>query len=87
MFLGNVVIEVNFLDRTDITSRLRANPGPFFCFRLSSQKVVNRYWLEEGDVAKHLVKSDLLPYPSPAPEVFLASRSPAYELSGHLRGW
>lgn len=43
LFLGDVAIEGYFLHRKESTSLLRANPGPFLCFKLSSQKVVNLY--------------------------------------------
>jgi hypothetical protein len=64
---GNIAVEGHLLTTTQHTSLLRPITAPFFLALPSSKKDLRRYLLEEGETVRHLVKSDLEPYPILAP--------------------
>ena len=68
LFFGDVAIEGNSLSLTVGTSLLNPMTAPFFLERLWSQPDLRLYLFEEGETVRHLVKSDLLPYPMPVAE-------------------
>ena len=53
---------------------------PFFFCLLSSNYERNLYFVEEGETVRHLVKSDLVPYPMPVPCGLCLMKSPPYVL-------
>lgn len=57
---------------------------PFFFSLFRSNSETNSYLVEEGETVRHLVKSDLIPFPNFVPSNLCWTKSPPYVLSLHL---